>query len=405
VNFINTNLPGFRYNHLDVGAGHARISLQPQHVSEVMSKLHGHMYSGKPLVVQVGASAGVALKANEREALRNAVRSSFHGNALDLTSLAQKHGLPFANFGTTAFVTELLNAIQAGAPDVVSINLGQNQIQSLVPFAGLLRVAPKLQNLSLMNNYLATVEQLEHLAGFKQLLRELLLTGNPFCQVFTSAPGAPPQVQGQLDYTVYQQYVSSVFPQLRMLDSQPMRPLIEFDLPAALSSTAPTQLPPLQGSFFDSEAHKGMCLALVGRYFNLYDHQRSNADLVSVYAEKASFTLAYQPDPRHANKTYTELNRNIVVLGPTKTRGPKEMDLLKVGPVKIISALNQLPTSKHDIDGFVADVCKVPSQDPAIAQVGGLLHISIRGQFQESGQWHDSSQAHVHAEQGEWVKV
>lgn len=384
VNFINQNLPGFRYLKLTVGDGHARLTLQPQHVAEVMAKLHGFSYMGKPLVVQVGASAGVALKSNEREALRNAVRNSFSNNALNLTALAQTHGLPFANFGTTSFVTELLNAIQFSAPEVVSINLAQNQIQSLAPFAGLLRVAPKLQNLSLMGNYLASVEQLEHLSGFKTLLRELLLTGNPLCQLFTPAPGAPPQMQGQLDYTVYQQYLSSLFPQLRMLDSQPMRPLIEFDLPAALSSTGPTQLPPLLDSFFDSDAHKAMCLALVGRYFTLYDRERTNADLVAVYAEKASFSLAYTPDSRHANKEYTALNRNFVVMGPAKTRGPRELSLLKVGPVAILTELNRLPSSKHDIDGFVADVLKVPTQDAAIAQAGGLLHITIRGQFQES---------------------
>ena len=228
----------------------------------------------------------------------------------------------------------------------------------------------------------SSVDQLEHLSGYRDKLRELILTSNPLCQSFTSAPGAAPQSATQLDYSVYQQYLSSVFPALQRLDGQPLQSLIDFDLPLALSSNAPTQLPQLKDSFFDSEQHKAMCYAFVTRYFQLYDHDRQDRVLLSVYSDNALFSLTYQPDPRHSHVKYSESNRNILILGGPKARLVAEQNLLKVGPVAIVSALHALPASKHDRDSFVADVCQIPSANP---QLGSLLHVTIRGHFVESG--------------------
>jgi len=227
------------------------------------------------------------------------------------------------------------------------------------------------------------VDQVEHLTTFKGTLRELVLSGNPLNQTFTAAPGAAPAHPQQLDYQLYQQYIASLFPGLLMLDGQRLQGLIEFDLPPALAPGGATQLPPLKASFFDSEANQNVSLQLVKQYLQLYDSDRQDIKLAAVYHEKAVFSLTYQPDVRHSQPKYTEQNRNIVLLSSsgTKARAAQELALLRQGPLKILSTLANLPTSNHDIDSIVADVCHVPSADPKM----GLLHISMRGQFLEAG--------------------
>lgn len=232
-----------------------------------------------------------------------------------------------------------------------------------------------------------SIDQLEHLSSYRDKLRELLITNNPFFIAFTSSPGAPPQSPQQLDYSVYQQYVSSIFPALKLLDGAPVLSLIEFDLPASLSTAAQTALPPVKESFFDSPTHEKMCYGFVSQYFRLYDGNRSSRDLISVYDDHAIFSLSYQPEPKFPNSKYTEQNRNIASLGSSsKLRGTNEVTLLKTSPIAIVNALNNLPTSKHDVNSFVADVVKIPTQNQQFNAAGGLLNITVRGQFLEGGQ-------------------
>jgi len=163
---VNQTAPsGFRYLKLTLGGGSARMTLNAQDLAGVMAALQGAQVApGHNLVVQLGASAGRNLSNAERETLRSAIRSAYDAShkALNLAALAQTHSLAFANFQNSTFTTELFNAIHAAAGDAVSINFAQNQIQSLTTFAGLLRVVPHLQNLSLQNNYIAKSAQHHH---------------------------------------------------------------------------------------------------------------------------------------------------------------------------------------------------------------------------------------------------
>ena len=395
VNFINHNAPaGFSYIRLTVAGGLGQMTLHASDVPAVMAALSNqHVVPGFPLVVQIGMGGGRALSQPDKETLRNMVRQTYDQNAktLNLMSMASHGGgQSFVNFQNSSFTTELLNTISAIAPDVVTLNLSQNGIQSLSGLVGLIRVMPGLINLSLSGNQLASVEQLESLSGYRDKLRELILTQNPLSVQFTAAPGAPAQSPAQLDYSVYQQYVSSIFPVLQRLDGHPLNALIEFDLPPSLSASAPTSLPQPKDSFFDTDLHQKMVFAFVQQFFALYDGDRGNRSLLSVYHDHASFSMQYQPEPKFSHIKYTELNRNIALLagaGP-KARLLAEQKLLKQGPVPIVAAICELPASKHDVASFVADVCKVPSQ----GQIGSLLHVNIKGSFIET----DSVVRHFH---------
>ena len=159
VNFINTYGPsGFKYIRLIVGGGTARMTLLASEVAAVMAAIQGQQIApGCSLVVQMGASAGRALATADREALRTHIRTNYDAahKSLNLSALASSHGLQFANFQNASFTTELLNTIHTIAPETVTINLAQNQIQSLSGLTGMMRVLPAMQNLSLSNNYLA----------------------------------------------------------------------------------------------------------------------------------------------------------------------------------------------------------------------------------------------------------
>ena len=221
---------------------------------------------------------------------------------------------------------------------------------------------------------MSSVDQFEHLSAYRDHLRELLATNNPFFIAFTPAPGAPPQSPSQLDYSIYQQYISSIFPSLKLLDAVPIQSFVDFDLPSSLLTTSQTSLPEAKGSCFDSEDSQKRGEAFVKLYFSLYDTNRQSRDLISVYGDNAIFSLSYQPEPKFPNSKYTEQNRNIASLGSAKVRAASEVSLLKTSPVAIVNTLVNLPNSKHDPNTFIADVVKMSN---------GLLNITVKGEFVE----------------------
>lgn len=387
VGLVNKNMSGYRYSKLTLTGDSARLYVNVTDAAPVLQALNGlQIRPGMQLHASLASSyAGRNLTASEKELLRAYVRSAYDSQhqVLNLSGMiAQGQIASFVQFNSTSFTSELLSAMQSSAPQTVTLNLGGNQISSLQFCSRMKAALPHLTNLSLQNNSIASIEQLEHLSAYRDRLRELLLSNNPFFATFTSAPGAAPQQQGQIDYAAYPQYVSSLFPALQVLDHQPVQGLIEFDLPANLVAHSTQSLPPLRDSFFDTPAHAKMSQAFVQRYFDLFDRDRQQRDFISVYADNAQFSLTYTSDSRYSNSAYSAQNRDISKLGSSKMRASTEAELLKLGPVAILSAFQKLPHTKHDIGSFVADVFKVPTK----AGQGSMLSIVIRGQFLEAGE-------------------
>lgn len=157
VTFVNTHAPtGFRYLGLQLNGTLAKLQLQASEATAVMTALQGqHIVAGSPISVALGAATGRALVHGEKQSLQSAVRSAYNAQSkvLDLGSLAQRDTLRgIVNFHSQNFTSELFNAIQQAAPDAVSINLANNNIQTLSCFQGMVRAVPHLQNLSLQNN-------------------------------------------------------------------------------------------------------------------------------------------------------------------------------------------------------------------------------------------------------------
>ena len=304
-------------------------------------------------------------------------------SALDLSSIATS--LPFTDFSSKAFTSELWTALHEVAPSVVSVNLSNNHLSSLSSFTRLHACAPALINLSLAHNALDKMEQLEHLSAFRDQLNELILTGNPLHPSSSSSSSASsasqPASTSALDPLLYSHLVSSLFPNLKLLDNAALTQIISFDLPPIISTSA---LPPTLGSFFDQPKNMELVRAFVDKFFACLDSSSTERQkLVSVYTDDAHFSLAL-PMPDGAQTTlvspvYSSLNRNALQLHKAngKQQATASASLLKTGPVTIVYALSQLPPSQHHIDGFVADVMLVPS-------AAALLFVTVRGTLLET---------------------
>ena len=290
-------------------------------------------------------------------------------SALDLSSLSSQ--LQFTDFNSKTFINELCAGVHEICPVVVSLNLAHNKLTTLAILSSrLTSAAPSLINLSLAHNGLDRVEQLDLLAPYRDQLNELILTGNPL---------APPA--GTTDALLYSHHVSAHFPNLKLLDGQPPTPLIAFDLPPMISTSA---LPPVQGSYFDKAENAEVVRQFVEKFFGTLDGSSTDREkLMFVYGERAMFsltlpTLDSQQAATLVAPAYQALNRNSLqkageVGGVQKAAAVSA--LLKQGPFNIVHALKTLPQSQHHVDSFIADVMLLPST--------GLLMVTIRGSLLE----------------------
>ena len=289
--------------------------------------------------------------------------------ALDLSSLSTH--LQFTDFNSKTFINELCAGVQEICPGVVSLNLAHNKLTTLAILSSrLTSAAPSLINLSLAHNGLDRIEQLDLLAPYRDQLNELILTGNPL------APAA-----GSTDALLYAHHVGSLFPNLKLLDGQPPTPLISFDLPPMISTSA---LPPVQGSYFDKAENAEVVRQFVEKFFGTLDGSSTDRQkLMYVYGETAMFSLTLPTlDSQQAvtlvAPAYQALNRNSLqktggVAGGMGgvAKAATVSSMLKQGPVNIVHALVSMPQSQHHVDGFIADVLLLPST--------GLLMVTIRG--------------------------
>ena len=289
--------------------------------------------------------------------------------------------LTFADWNSKSFSSELFSALSEVCPAVLSINLSLNALSSLSAFTRLFSSAPSLINLSLANNALDRIDQLDHLSAYRDRLNELILTGNPLHPASAAAAAS----SSALDPLLYNHLVSSLFPNLKLLDGAPLTPLIAFDLPPIISTSA---LPPILSSFFDSPKNAEIVKGFVEKFFAVLDSSATDRQkLVSVYSEAARLSLSLPLADGQSglvNAAYSSLNRNSLHLARSnpKQQAGLSSSLLKTGPVNIVYALSQLPPSQHHVDGFVADVMLLPAAAPSPSS--SLLFVTIRGTLIET---------------------
>jgi len=269
----------------------------------------------------------------------------------------------------------------------VIIDFSDNDIETLAPFKCLATNAPNLKHLSLSNNNLSSVSDFDYLNGYKALLLELLLTGNPLTST--------------LDKYVLHHQLLERFPGLKLIDSTPPLTSIKFNLPSLVTAAGSPY--PIKGSFFDSQGNQNTCAKFINGYFQLFDADdpTHRQKLYGIYTPESCFSLCISKGigtTSQIHEQFSKSNRNLhdsskllselstnasfsgTSLGSSSSASgvsaSSSSSLLKVGPLHITSILDQLPKTRHNVKDFIADVFLVPTSSSR-----PLLNISIRGKF------------------------
>ncbi|KAG6888995.1 hypothetical protein C0992_006816 [Termitomyces sp. T32_za158] len=279
-------------------------------------------------------------------------------------------------------------------PKVKTLSLGNNKLQG-IHLQLLSHYLPDLVNLSLQNNNIRSMKELDYLAsrrGRLLSLKELVLTGNPV-QIDNA---------GQDRNEKYRRDITSRFTSLEVLDQVAIAQ-IAFDGPGPSTASAAAAAKPSASTFpvdmgpsFITGVDGGIVSNFLVRFFNAMDTQRNL--LLNVYDPNATFSFSanttiaararvqgfHSSLPNQKKLSWTDWlaggSRNLQRVG---TDFDRALNSLHVGAEDAIKALVALPGTKHDITGPPEKFC-LDSFPVLLGQGTGLL-LTVHGQFTEVG--------------------
>ncbi|XP_043916145.1 nuclear RNA export factor 1-like [Protopterus annectens] len=123
----------------------------------------------------------------------------------------------------------VLKIIEKSCPEIMSLDLSRNNLNSLSGLSTLVYTFPTLKKLNLSENKIPCIEELNIIKGLK--ITELFLAGNPLCDSFENP-------------SFYLSAVRQRFPELRMVDGIEIPPLVvvTIEMNIALPPLKVTQL-------------------------------------------------------------------------------------------------------------------------------------------------------------------
>ncbi|KAF8220952.1 NTF2-like protein [Tricholoma matsutake] len=259
---------------------------------------------------------------------------------------------------------------------------------------------PDLVNLSLQNNNIRSVKELDCISQRKQKmlnLRELVLLGNPVRELEYQ--------NGRGDR--YRQIMAQRFSSLQVLDQEPIAQ-ISFDVPqssttssASINRPTATKFPSEMGASFVTGVDGSIVSNFLLRFFTTLDTRRT--ELLDAYDPAATFSYSLNTTvPARARlqgfqysrdmPNQTKLNwkpwmdggmggsRNLTRIG---TGAGTAVKSFHIGAEQAVKALADLPATKHDIGGPPEKFC-IDSFPVVHGQGMGLL-LTVHGQFTEVG--------------------
>ncbi|KAG5653640.1 hypothetical protein H0H81_011742 [Sphagnurus paluster] len=278
-------------------------------------------------------------------------------------------------------------------PKVQTLSLANNNLSG-VHLQFLSHYLPDLANLSLQNNNIRQIKDLDILSsrrGRLQKLRELVLIGNP-----VQTLGA------KEDNEKYRRDVINRFSTLEVLDQVAIAQ-IAFDRPVASTSNAAVAAAPSATTFpcqmspsFVTGVDGGIVSNFLVRFFNALDTQRRS--LVDAYDPNATFSFSANTTianrarvqgfhtslPNQTKLTWKAwLGSGSRNLSRVATDPERALKSLHIGALEAVKALENLPATKHDISGPPEKFC-LDSFPVVIGQGMGLL-LTVHGQFTEVG--------------------
>ncbi|KAM9301831.1 nuclear RNA export factor 1 [Gastrophryne carolinensis] len=283
--------------------------------------------------------------------------------ALDMSSLRTDPDLVASKvdliLNRKCCMQSMLQIIGENVPELLSLDLSNNKLYRLEYMADVHQKAPNLKILNLSNNQLKSDKDLDRIKGLK--LEMLWLDGNPLCDNFR-------------DQTTYISNMRERFPKLLQLDGHELPPPIAFDV------ETPTTLPPCKGSYLATDDIKALVVKFLQGYYAVYDSE-DRQSLLNVYHDEASCSLSIpntsgQNFSRSGLGDYISYSRNLKKIRDAANR----FKLLKHKRLSVVSFLNELPRTQHDLNSFVVDVT---------AQTATLLCFVVNGVFKVEGKSSD----------------
>ncbi|XP_018319322.1 nuclear RNA export factor 1 isoform X2 [Agrilus planipennis] len=306
--------------------------------------------TGSPNVVDINESM------KEKMKLAMAKRYNAATRALDLTKFHADPDLQdvFCALFKPIILLTAIDIISVNIPDLEALNLYDNRIHVLSHLKKLNTKLPNLKILHIGNNKIKDISMLDALSGLP--LVDVVLDGNPLCD----------------KYKNQETYISEVrkrFPKVMKLDGVDLPPPISFDI----SEEVP--LPTSQQTFLCNAEGQGIVRQFLEQYIQIFDGE-TRQPLLQAYHEQAtlSMTMAYPYGQHQKNSSwlnwYLTDNRNILRV----TDSDRRMRLLKQGHLAVVSFLNDMPATKHDIHSFTVDLCLFTPQ---------LINLTFTGLYKE----------------------
>ncbi|XP_059147995.1 nuclear RNA export factor 1-like, partial [Physella acuta] len=261
--------------------------------------------------------------------------------------------LPLNRVSTMSAVTKIIGE---HIPELSGLDVSNNKLLSLSHMADLVKAAPNVELLNLGHNQLRSIDELEKLKGWVNIV-ELTLNGNDFCSSYSN-PG------------LYIRAVRKTFPKVVKLDGTVYPPPITFDLDTNLS------LPVSKGSYLLNDEVQTLVVTFIKEFYSIYDSDRRR-ELMPAYHEKAQFSYSVVKNPlleRQVGLTnYLDDSRNLKIIGHYDAE--KLSKKIKTGSLTVISCLENLPKTTHDINSFKVDVCRA---------IPTMLCFILQGVFKEN---------------------
>ncbi|KAB5595766.1 MRNA export factor mex67 [Ceratobasidium theobromae] len=310
-------------------------------------------------------------------------------------------------------------------PQPESISFANNSFTTLSSLHLLPKFLPQLKNISFQNNELRLWKDLEaiipHDSKHKEAvssIREIILMGNPVHD----------QEVTKGDLTVYRSEIIRRFPNLEMLDQEPIIKIgFDVSLPEiterdrAVQADKQVQWPAATSFLVDMKAGfmgpgiEATTVEFLTKYFELFDSNRSQ--LTPVYSSTATFSLSLNTSipPRARIRGYhahlprqKELkwapwmevgSRNLLRVAKLD----KTTTFLRSTAPEVVKALEELPGTKHDVTGtggategtggtvigsaaagkFVVDAFTCLGVLPGEGDAGIVLFVNVHGEFAE----------------------
>ncbi|CCK72266.1 uncharacterized protein KNAG_0J01850 [Huiozyma naganishii CBS 8797] len=251
-------------------------------------------------------------------------------------------------------------ASQDPAVVVESINLAGNRLKDLACLESLPEMLPRLKNLCLANNLLASTGLFEFWRRKFRDLSELLMVNNPVTK-----------------YRGYKSDMLAIFPKLVILDSVVVRDATKVE------AVYKFPFPPAQ--FFFEDNQLGPTITdFVTNFLNCWDSDRNQ--LMGLYMEQSQFSLCLDSSAVGRNVSgadqsppfghYLTQSRNTLKVSSAKTLEQR----LGFGQSQISTIFRYLPRSRHHL---LEQPTEYKMESFSFPQVNGFV-VCLHGYFEET---------------------